>query len=431
MNPLSIAELALSFSTNTCFGLLGTDVGKNHSGKLGVGSIVFGLASMALGIYSASQKAAPIPPLTRKDLDTANEKLRGEIADDTFADEVLDRVTEIQTIAQEVNDAIEYALADVKSRNRLEPDVDEILNNDWRAYYDAFKKTDGYQHTCLVNANWAAAQSHRLYDTLDLYTLAGSVYLSLNQICLMVEWNDYINSPTADAEYMKAKHRWWKRYVHWRDVEMADYRDELAAYQDAMALKYGPGHGNPGFYWGAGRAAPTADTGSYVAQPTKPEPPEEPKTTPQMYSQLTTSVYAVNMKKRVADFISHAETVVSDMEAQLARHRKLQDEVLSPGLKSYPFEPTHISELEGFVSIWKVAYQAANEGTGEYWTQQHHDVSALQVELMKGIEWAGLRDDKLIAVAGFSADRIATFRKTIDNWKATQTAYADVVLPGA
>ena len=251
MSAFSIAEMALSFSTNTCFGLMSSKWGNQNAGKLGAGTVTFGIASLVLGIIGQAQKQQPPPQLTKPDLKAANDALRAQIADDRFQDEVIDKLAPLQVLAIEVDTALTRAMGAVKSDNRFDPELDDQLNKDWADYYAAFKKVDGYQQDCLITAQWVEDNENRKFDTMDLYQLASSLYLNINQICLMVEWNAILNDPKQGQTWRKA----YVKYRHDYKAYKKDHEKWLKEQQEVIGEnwdKYSPGgpdSGNPGFYW--------------------------------------------------------------------------------------------------------------------------------------------------------------------------------------
>ncbi len=441
MNPLSIAELALGFSANTCFGLMSSKWGAQKAGRLGAGSIAFGLAALAISIFTQASKKQPPPPLSQADLKAATDNLRVQIAEDAFSEEVIDKLAPLQTLAKEVDAAIKRALADAKSNNRFDPELDDILNKDWASYYAAFKKTDGYQKQCLDTTQWVADHDHRKFDTMDLYQLAASLYLNICQICLMVEWNEVLNDPEAEST-------WRTAFIKYRkDVKayQADHkawvteRDKLAdaqRYAQWPKDQFGAPNSNPGFYWDSpggnnsllGGSSGTNYLAKLRAEPKMPTPPPTP---PRAYTQLKTSIFATAIKDNVADFIAYAEPIVSLMESLLIQHEKISNFVDNVQIEQ---PPKYTSYIEYFMktrySVGSYFFpddasgQVINTATGEVWTRAWRPLASRQAEILRGIERSGLLDDPLIATNHLNKDQVANFRKTLDNWKETQKAYA-------
>ncbi|WP_294228210.1 hypothetical protein [uncultured Shimia sp.] len=147
MNPLTIAELALSFSADTCFGLMSSKWGKRRQARRKLHRLWIG--DIGDWHFVASVKKQPTPALTQAYLKSATDTLRSHISEDAFSEEVIDKLAPLQTLAKQVDSAMKRALANTKSRNRFDPELDDNLNKDWASHYTAFKKTDGYRKLCL------------------------------------------------------------------------------------------------------------------------------------------------------------------------------------------------------------------------------------------------------------------------------------------
>jgi hypothetical protein len=421
MNPLSILDLALSFSANTCFGLMASKWGEKRSGKLGVGSIVLGMAQLVLSIVlgaTSGAQAGP-PPLTKADLDQAMDKLRAELEDDLFTTDMNNHLAEMQALTVSYVTAYHGAIQDLKSRDTNDPVVDDILNRDWRAYYDSFKSEVTGDSHCVAVTFWAKNQPNRKYQTLDLYFMAAGLYMNLCQLCLIVEWNDIQADPKYEEQYGEQLKQFRKDYKQWQKDHAVWEAREKALARAAFAAA------NPGFGPTHAVGIIANDPGPIDAGP-EPKRPERPKAPPEMFDQLYTSPFANLIRSNAEGFIDYAEAIVAGLERDIPRRDALAKKTGDVHVRSGagPYKPTDLDAYDGRPPRDMSGSQVVDESTGEAFARQAPAVAAVQAEVLKGIEKAGMSVKGFASLKYVTDDKVKKFRETVENWKKTKMAYA-------